>query len=259
MERELAIEQVRTDAGAVLAILGRPETDLATPVPSCPGWTLEELGDHLGRVYSMTAAAIELGDKAASRPPGDKRVHRLAGTPVSQWLAERLERLLVLFEETPPDHRCWNFVAGPASEVAFWWRRQAHETLIHRADAELAVRVGELFSPAPAVAADGVSEFFEIGGFELVGWDELPLGEAMTIHLHAIDAGEGAEWTVDTESGAFTMAHLKADVALRGPAWAIDRWLWRRSSIGGEGASDLSGELEAFGDWRAAELWRPAY
>ncbi len=253
----MAIEQIRTDAQAVLALLRRPETDLATPVPSCPGWTLEELGDHLGRVYAMVAAVIELGASGTSRPAGDQRVQRLPGTPVSQWLSERLEAMLQLFEETPLHHRCWNFVSGPASETAFWWRRQAHETLIHRADAELAV--GELSYPAPAVAADGISEFFELGGFELVGWAELPLGEAMTVHLHALDAGEGAEWTVDTESRAFAMAHLKADVALRGPAWAIDRWLWRRGSLAGEGASDLSGALEAFGDWRAAERWRPAY
>jgi len=37
----------------------------------------------------------------------------------------------------PPDLRCWTFLPAP-SPLAMWARRQAHETTVHRVDAELA-------------------------------------------------------------------------------------------------------------------------
>ena len=37
----------------------------------------------------------------------------------------------------PADLECWTFLRAP-SPLAMWARRQAHETAIHRVDAELA-------------------------------------------------------------------------------------------------------------------------
>ena len=39
-------------------------------------------------------------------------------------------------EAAPPDLQCWTFLPAP-SPLALWSRRQAHETAIHRVDAEL--------------------------------------------------------------------------------------------------------------------------
>ena len=46
-----------------------------------------------------------------------------------------------------PAVRCWTFLPAP-SPLAFWARRQAHETAIHRADAQLAA------GPVTPFAAD---------------------------------------------------------------------------------------------------------
>jgi hypothetical protein len=99
--------------------------------------------------------------------------------------------------------------------------------------------------------------------YRVVEWDELDLGGSpLTIHLHATDmdvtsdidkvpGSDPAEWTIDTAEQNITRAHLKADVAMRGPAWSIDRWLWGRLP-----SADTS--LEIFGDKQALESWRPA-
>ena len=54
-----------------------------------------------------------------------------------------------------PALECATFMAAP-SALAFWARRQAHETAIHRADAESAS--GVVPDYAPDFAADGIDE-----------------------------------------------------------------------------------------------------
>lgn len=247
MDRTPALEVLEREAARVLALCG-PGADLERPVPSCPGWTLGRVAEHLGAVYAFVAAILE---GPPDEPPDRERIpRRPEGQAGADWMEERLAVLLPLLREAPDDGVAWNFVSGPSSSVAFWWRRQAHETLVHRADAELAA--GVAVEPVePEVAADGVAELLENFGYRPVAWDEIRLGEGLTVHLHATDAGPHAEWTVDAANRTVAAAHLKADVAVRGTAWALDRWCWRRDTPAGEG------ELEIFGDRPAAEEWRP--
>ena len=225
--------------------LGEPDQ----PVPSCPGWTLQDVPAHVGRVYAMVATVLQ-GDPRD--PPDREQIpSRPDGQLSADWMRERLAILLPMLRDVPEDSQCWNFAEGPSSPVAFWWRRQAHETLIHRVDVELAA--GEPVTAAePEVAADGIGDFLTVTGFKPVDWDEIRLGEGMTVHLHATDAD--AEWTIDTANHTYAVAHLKADVALRGEVWALDRWCWRRDGLSAREA-DL---LESFGDRQAADDWRPA-
>jgi hypothetical protein len=59
----------------------------------------------------------------------------------------------------------------------------------------------------------------------------------------------GAEWTLaEGSAGAtITRAHSKADVALRGTAFQLARWIWRRLP---------TGQLEVFGDRSIADRFR---
>ena len=99
------------------------------------------------------------------------------------------------------------------------------------------------------LAADGIEEWLELAGHRLVEWDEIDLGGVpLTVHFHASDL-DGAEWTVDSGHRSYAKAHLKADVAVRGPAWSIFRWCWGRLPEG-DG-------LELFGDRESLEAWRP--
>lgn len=284
MEREVGIEIVQREATRIIDLIEDAGDDAAhMRLPSCPDWTLPDLADHLGRVYAMVDAALATGSNAALEPSSIPR--RPDGQAPAEWLAERLGILLDALGSVREDARCWNFVDGPGGPVAFWWRRQAHETLIHRVDAEQASGAG--VTPAdPELAADGIGDFLEISGLREVAWDEVELGRGLSIHLHATDE-PGAEWTVDTERRTYALAHLKADVALRGPSFALDLWCWRRGkapepgtppqgeatgveatgveATGVEaaraeavGPPPLASDLEAFGDVAAAEEWLPA-
>ena len=76
------------------------------------GVGLEEVGGHLA-------------GRRRSWPPGSS-----TGAPTS-WRAGRAH---------PTTCECWTFLPAP-SPLAMWARRQAHETAIHRVDAELAAGI----------------------------------------------------------------------------------------------------------------------
>jgi len=241
MERELAVGVLRQESDRILAAARSGREVLAAPVPTCPDWNLAELVKHLGRVYGW-AHTIVSGQLTA--PPAREALpSRPENTSLVDWMEERRDLLLTALLAVPTDEPVWNFVVGAPAPPSFWWRRQMHETLIHRVDAELAIGA-PVSSADPAVAADGLSEMLEFGGFTAVEALGAPAG--LTVHLHATDA-ERAEWTLDTEANSVTFTHAKGDVALRGTAWALDRWCWGRPA---------DGELEVFGDLGAAEAWR---
>jgi len=260
MERDLALGVVAEEAERILNLArGAGSSAGELRPPACPAWTLSDLVSHLGRVYAMVVTAIDTG------PAGTLERSAVPRRPEHQdpadWIEERLAIMLDSLRSLPDTARCWNFVDGPGGPIGFWWRRQAHETLIHRVDAEQAC--GLPVTPAPSeVAADGISELLSLAGLREVRFDQLELGEEMSLHLHATDAA-GAEWTIDTGQRTYATAHAKADVAVRGPAFALDLWCWRRGTARPSGGlpgslPSLVDEVSAFGDVTAAEEWLPA-
>jgi len=249
MDRDRAISIVQREAGRVLELANASGGDLAVPVPSCPDWDFAELVKHLGNVYNWVGTIVE-GRLLA--PPGPEMPRRTKETSPPDWMASRLDRLVGALRDAPGEELVWNFGPDSPSSVDFWCRRQVHETSIHRVDAELAAGV-PVSSLEPDIAADTVSEAFTIFRFADVTDDGLlasasePGGAGpATIHLHATDV-DGAEWTLDTAARTITRRHAKGDVAIRGTAWALARWCWGRP---------VEGEVEVFGDARAAETWR---
>jgi uncharacterized protein (TIGR03083 family) len=88
---------------------------------------------------------IPLGDE----PEGD-------GAELVAWYREGHRALVKALTDADPALECFAFLPA-SSPLAFWARRQAHETAIHRVDAESAL--GADHSPfEPAFAADGIDE-----------------------------------------------------------------------------------------------------
>ena len=98
-------------------------------VPSCPQWTVRDLVVHCGGVHRWAASIVR---------------DRLDHDPSVQTL-----------HDASADIECFTFLAAP-SPLAFWARRQAHETAVHRADAEFASGPITLYDSA--FALDGMAE-----------------------------------------------------------------------------------------------------
>lgn len=218
------------------------QAGLAAAVPSCPAWTVDDLTAHVGRVQRVwtgfvASRSTEMPDFSAMAGPlprGDERF---------EWVRAGGHELADTLAATPEDTPLWTF-AGEGT-TRFWARRQAHEAVIHRFDAELAN--GELGALDPDLAADGVNEFFEL--FALVPAASATRGNGETVHFHCTD--RPVEWLAELTSDGVVLRpeHAKGDVAVRGPATAIMLAVWNR--IGPDNP-----ELEVFGDRDLLDRWR---
>lgn len=187
--------------------------DLDDDVPSCPGWTVRRLVSHLSRVHRSALNGVVDGTveppALAARPPDDGRL--------LSWYADGLARLLdVLADAEPhlPD---------------FWPRRLAHETTMHRFDAELAAysRAGGF---DPELAADGVGEVVEsMLGLHVA---EEPLASARgDVLVECTDTGD--TWLVRLEPGRVRAERperrpRRSDARIAGPAADLYLVLWGR-------------------------------
>ena len=154
--------------------------------------------------------------------------------------------MLVALETADNDTLVWNWTEDGPGPTSFWYRRMTHETLIHRVDVELAQGI-EPARGDPEIATDTIAEFFEIfyPRFEA---RLLATGLGGSMHLHATDVS-GAEWTLDprADGSSITREHTKADVALRGSAFELARWIWGRLP---------TERLEIFGDRQIADRFQ---
>ncbi|MFF0458484.1 maleylpyruvate isomerase family mycothiol-dependent enzyme [Nocardia africana] len=132
--------------------------DTSLPVPTCPGWTVGQLGRHLGGAQRWARAAV--ADRVREPLREDGFAFRdLSGYldedlgQLRDWLAEGAAELSAELRKAGPGLELWTPVpVVPTTD--FYARRFTHETLIHRADATLAL--GADYGAAPDVAADAI-------------------------------------------------------------------------------------------------------
>ncbi|MCQ4365857.1 maleylpyruvate isomerase family mycothiol-dependent enzyme [Mycobacterium gordonae] len=224
--------------------------DQSTPVPTCPGWNLEQLFRHVGRgdrwaaqiVRDRMDTFLDFRSVEGGKPPPELN-------DAIAWLNDGAQLLVDAVEVAGGDTPVWTFL-GP--RPANWWvRRRLHENLVHRADAALAV--GADFTLDAAVAADGIDEFLERIVIQ-AGKDgaALPLEGGDTLHLHATDPGlgEAGEWTVAVDDVVITWSHEhgKGTVALRGAATELLLAMTRRVPLAETG-------IAVFGDEAVWRRW----
>ncbi|MGD1011800.1 MAG: maleylpyruvate isomerase family mycothiol-dependent enzyme [Acidimicrobiales bacterium] len=247
MDRSTALDALNLESSRFLVAAAIGEAPLEASVPDCPGWDVAQLVRHLGTIYCRVALVVST--KRTKAPSRDELTPAPDGDARLNWFAEQRTAMLAALEASQADEQVWNWTASSPGPVSFWYRRMAHETVIHRVDAELAHGL-EPAQGDPELSADTVAEFFDVfyrhEAGQLAHPDRGVLGGSL--HLHAADV-PGAEWTLaEGSAGAtITRAHSKADVALRGTAFQLARWIWRRLP---------TGQLEVFGDRSIADRFR---
>lgn len=230
------------DQGAALASV--PASGLDAPVRSCPGWTVERLVGHTGRVHVWAASFLAQGPDggeadAGPRPP--------TGPPILPWYRQALDGLVAELDRHDPAEPVATF-AGPG-DVAFWFRRQAHEVAVHRWDAEDAVAPGAAAPVPAALAADGIDEWLHlfVPRFLVDKGTGVPADlVGATLHVHCTDDGlaEGTgEWLLRLTGAGVEVerAHAKGDAALRGPASDLLLAVWHRVPLS---AVDVVGDAD---------------
>jgi uncharacterized protein (TIGR03083 family) len=136
------------DLNSYLAILESESRELAAaaeeagldaPVPTCPGWTINDLVLHVGEVHRWATAAVASKATKLGEVPGDSLgpLPDRAGT--IDWFCSGAIALRDTLAEADPTVEYAAFLVDPpAPRLLFWARRQTLETSMHRVDAESA-------------------------------------------------------------------------------------------------------------------------
>ena len=244
MEIDRHLEALRVD-GELLATAAEG-VDLDTPIPTCPGWALRDLLAHVGDVHRWAAGHVS---QHRMDPIGREELTELAGplpedAGLLEWYRDGHAALVKTLEGADPDVRCWTFLPAP-SPLAFWARRQAHETGIHRVDAQSPGGPTTITAFPPQFAVDGVDEL--LLGFLGRGGDDIGTDVPRTLVLRAADAD--ATWAAEIGStGVRTRrADAAADCSVRGDASDLYLLVWNRRGADG---------LQIEGDRSLLEVWR---
>jgi uncharacterized protein (TIGR03083 family) len=217
------------------------EAGLDAPVPPCPEWRVRDLLTHTGAVHRWATSFVLDGHR--SRQP--MREEAPDGVDLLDWYRQSHSRLTDALTAAPADLDCWYFLPAP-SPRAFWARRQAHETTIHRVDAEAAAGA----APGPidsAFAADGVDEL--LAGFQVRRSGKVRTERPSSLRVRTLDV-PGGDWLMRLSAAAPVTergGEGEADCTVSGPAVAVYLALWNRAPFDG---------LTVAGDDSLVELWR---
>jgi uncharacterized protein (TIGR03083 family) len=249
------LAQLRAEGGRLAAAAAALSLDVA--VPPCPGWSLRDLLRHLGYVHRWATRYVT--------ERHTERVSRLDETAVLaqdipddallDWFRAGHTALVSALTAADPELACWSFLPAP-SPLAFWARRQAHETTVHRVDVQLAAAAAKdgrpdaanPVTPVPAaLATDGVDEL--LMGFARRGARHGPRSDPPRALF--IEAGP-ARWVIrmgperaEVNRGWDGPAG-PGDCTLTGPAPELYLLLWNRRDPAGLDVTGDPGVLAQF-------------
>jgi uncharacterized protein (TIGR03083 family) len=227
---------------------------LAAAVPPCPPWQVRDLLRHTGYIHRW--AARHVTERPAQVIDGPPEAEILCGgAPDSEllaWFRAGHAALAETLATADPTVEYATFMAAP-SALAFWARRQAHETAIHRADAESAAGTAPEY-PAD-FAADGVDEL--IMGFGRRRKYQPAAGtDGSLMHVLATDTRDA--WSVEAHEGRLQPRRDASDEAadgvgctVSGPASGVYLYLWNRLDVGRAGVT-VTGDDGLLAAWQAS-------
>ena len=221
---------------------------LDVDISTCPGWDMRELVRHLSMIHLWAAGHVtELRDESW----GDELAELTEYWPdlgvfwpdddeLVDWYLKVNANLVNALESAPLDLEVLTFWPAP-SPLAAWARRQAHETAIHRFDAENGAGIASAFDPT--FASDGVDELLAAMAPRK---RELSIATTQAMVVHATDTDDLWHVTIAPDGFSTLRSDGPADVTLTGDASDLYLALWNRS---GDANVTVSGDQELLEYW----------
>jgi len=232
--------------------------DPGARVPSCPDWDASDLLWHLAEVQWFWAKTVRTRPAAPGdddQGPERPDTHDGLLAAFDEYSADLVAQL----EGADPAETAWTWATEQS--VGFIYRRQAHEALIHRLDAELAA--GSVTPLDRDLAADGVLECLDVMFGGCPPWGEFS-GLPHHVRVDITDAQESVWVQIGRFSGTnpeddvhYDEDDVKVvddpgtdpDAVVDGPAGALDAWLWRR---GDDSQVRVHGDRRVYDHFRVA-------
>ena len=237
---ERYLDHIRTESRRFRDVLA--DCDPAARVPGCPDWDAADLLFHLAGVQHFWSTIIR------QRPEGPEQLEDPARPETYDGLLaffdESSAALVTALEAADPADPAWSW--APEQTVGFTFRRQAHEALIHRLDAEQAA--GQVSALDPRLSADGVLEALDVmfggkptwgeftPGAGLVRFDVTDTGDQVLVRLglfSGTDPESDTSYHDEEDISVVPDDGTDPDVVVTGDAGALNAWLWRRRDDSG--------------------------
>jgi uncharacterized protein (TIGR03083 family) len=231
--------------------------DPSARVPSCPDWDAADLLWHLTTVQRFWERVVR------ERPAGPDETWQEPERPGSY------AELLAAFDaahaafvsalaSADPAETAWTW--STEQTVGFTYRRQAHECLVHRLDAELAA--GSVTALDPVLAADGVDEALDVMFGGTPPWGRFdPLPHHVRVDLPDTDtqvwvqlgtfsgtSPDGVAYDAEPDIAVVPDPGTDPDAVVEGLAGDVDAWLWRRRDDAG---IHVAGDRSIYARFRA--------
>lgn len=233
------IDQLQAE-GTALATAART-ADLDAAVDYLPGWTARDVVIHVGGIHRWAAEIVGTASPGPDVPAGATVGTGPADDELVEWFVDGHAALVETLRQAPVDLECFAFLPAP-SPLAFWARRQALETAVHRTDVESSA--GPVAPIEGALALDGIEEM-------LLGFGARPKPfEPGVIRLEP-EGGTGWDVTLDPKrlTAVPSSATGPADATVSGTASDVYLWLWNRPS-----AAALTGDAATTEQWKKLQV-----
>ena len=224
------------------------EGGLETDIDTCPGWNMRDLVRHLSEIHLWAAARVakrtsklwqdDISESTEAWP--ELAVFWPDDDDLVDWYLETNANLVQALEAASPSDDLPTFLPAP-SPLAMWARRQAHETAVHRFDAEYAVGHGGRFEPV--FASDGIDELVVAFAQRR---KEFPVETPRAMAVHAEDTNDYWHITMSPEGIVTVRDDTPADATLAGDASDLYLILWNRA----DGST-----IRVVGDEELLDLW----
>jgi uncharacterized protein (TIGR03083 family) len=255
LEYPTYLHHIRTESARFREVL--TDCDPAARVPACPDWDAGDLVWHLAGVQLFWAKVIRHRPSSPDENDEPDAQRPESYSELLDTFDDFSHALVTELERADPTAHAWHW--SPEQTVGTSYRRQAHEALIHRLDAEQTA--GGVTPLDPTLAADGVLELFEIMyGGQAPEWGRIEHADAR-LAVELTDTSETL-WVepctffgTEPESGKnYDGPHLlavddpgtPADATIRGAAADLDAWLWNRRDDAGIEVSGDRAVYDAF-------------
>lgn len=216
---EERISTIAEESERLFALSGE---NLDALVPSCPGWSVRQLIEHVASVLTFYSHQLAAADpnKRSEPPPYDDEKSSEPG----EWLHVASEVLLESLGELGADEPCWNW-SGFDLDSGWVARRLSLELAVHRYDCELAL--GEVHPVSAGLAVDGIDERLEV-----FLRSDLPTAPQATLGgpLCLSSSDVPASWVVEIGGGKLKVREKAGPAAavLRGSASELYLYSWNR-------------------------------
>ena len=230
------------------------QTRSETRVPTCPDWDADDLLWHLAEVQWSWGTIVSRGltthEDVEALDNGGRPKDR---NGLLAFFGQASGDLHHNLSAASPEKAAWTW--SDEQTIGFIQRRQAHEALIHRVDAEVAA--GDRTPMDADLSTDGVGEVLRIMYAGVPSWGRFAPDPTATIRIQATDTNRS--WLVTlgqfTGTDADGKAHDEPDLSVaapddgaseggasedgvsaaatvRGTAADLDCWLWHRPPVG---------------------------